>query len=350
MTDLPDVGKDPELAEFEAARENEALLQTVRRLERQLGEAKKRTQQLVAATYEGARDALLVYGPMPLVAAPVTDARTKAPEVALWDLGDWQGAKLSPSYNSTIMRQRVMRYCQSARSITEVQRADHPVREAVVVFGGDMVEGLFNFPTQPHEVDATLFAQYASVSRLLIDVVRFALSIYDKVEVVAEWGNHGRIGSKRDCVPRSDNLDRMCYEFARTMLGDAEGRLTWEDCPEDIQRLEIGNYRALVIHGDEVGRSGYVSPSTMINHVAKWQSGAYPWDFTDLYCHHYHVHQEFSLPSGRGRAFYTGSTESTNRYALYTMASTARPSQRLHFIDPRKGRVTAQYQVWLEDR
>lgn len=37
-----------------------------------------------------------------------------------------------------------------------------------------------------------------------------------------------------------------------------------------------------------------------------------------------------------------------NRYARDTMASSAIPSQRLHFIDPDAGHVTASYKVWLE--
>ena len=49
---------------------------------------------------------------------------------------------------------------------------------------------------------------------------------------------------------------------------------------------------------------------------------------------------------GIGHAYWTGSTESSNRYALEGMAASAEPSQRVHFIDPEKGRVTAQYQVY----
>lgn len=332
---------------LEESVEQESLRETVGRLERQLKDAKDKTQKLVDATKEGAKDAFLLAGPMPTVPIPDHDNRTRSPEVALWDLGDWQGAKKTTTYDSGVMHERVIRYCDLASKITDIHRSDHPVRDCVVVFGGDMVEGLFNFPTQPHEIDMTIFGQYAGVSRLLIEVVRRALATYETVQVVAEWGNHGRIGSKRDAVPRSDNVDRMCFEFARTMLADEE-RLTWDDCPEDIQRLEIGNYRALVIHGDEVGRGGYSSPSTIVQHVAKWQSGAYPWEFRDCYVHHYHNHSEHALPNGLGSVYFNGSTESDNRYALTTMAASAVPSQRLHFIDPDAGRVVSAHKVWLD--
>jgi hypothetical protein len=332
--------------EFDGAERLRELVTLNTRLQRQLRQAKDRESNLVAAVMQGAREGFLMAGPMPKVKGPKSDDRTHSPEVALWDFGDWQGGKKTTTYNTEVMRERVMRYCDIAERITVIHRADHPVRDAVVIFGGDQVEGLFNFPTQPFEVDSTIFEQYANVSRLLIEVVRRALAVYENVRVVAEYGNHGRIGSKRDAIPRGDNTDRMCYEFARTMLA-GEDRLVWPDCPEDIQRLEIGNYRALVLHGDEVGRNGYASPMTMVTHIAKWQSGAYPWQFRDAFVHHYHVHQEFSLPNGLGSVYYNGSTESSNRYALEQMASSATPSQRLHFIDPDEGRTTSVHKIWL---
>ena len=135
------------------------------------------------------------------------------------------------------------------------------------MFGGDMIEGVMIYPTQPYEIDATLFEQKAAVSCLLADTVRAALAAYDRVTVTGEWGNHGRMGSKRDAVPASDNHDRECYEMARIMLSN-EKRLVWEDCPEDIQRVEIGNYRALLEHGDEAGRSGWTSETTFLRSIS----------------------------------------------------------------------------------
>jgi hypothetical protein len=44
----------------------------------------------------------------------------------------------------------------------------------------------------------------------------------------------------------------------------------------------------------------------------------------------------------------TGSTESDNRYARDNMAATAIPAQRLHFIAKQRGRVSAQYKIYLE--
>ena len=324
------------------------LRRALMRLQKQLLQTKQRTDDLVEVTQQAAYDAMLAMGPIKPVKAPeVPKGTKKKPEVALWHLTDWQGAKKTPSYNSEVMQQRVMSFAEKAVKITDIMRADHPVNDCVIMFGGDMIEGLFNFPSQAHEIDQTLFGQYVTVSKLIVEIVQYALTNYNKVTVVPEWGNHGRIGSKRDNVPRSDNFDRMCYELARQLL-QGEKRLTWQECPEDIQRVEIGNYRALLIHGDEIGRNGFASPGAIVQHIARWQSGSYNWQFRDTYIGHFHTHNEWALPNGLGSVYQTGSTESENRYAGVMLAASATPSQRLHFVDPVKGRVTAAYKIWLD--
>lgn len=333
-----------------AALADEQVTELRRELEqtrKKLHKAKERTDLLVEATIEAAKAATLALGPIKPVPAPKVDRRKK-PEVALWHLTDWQGSKVTASYDSRVMEQRVKAFTEKAGRITDIQRADHPVKHCVIAFGGDMVEGLWNYPTQAWEVDQPLFGQFVTVSRLIVDTIRRALAIYETVEVVAEWGNHGRIGSRRDNVPRSDNVDRMVYEMARQLL-EHEPRLTFHDNGhEDIQRIQIGNYRALLMHGDEVGRMGFASPSAWQAAGNRWKAGAYPWEFQDIYLGHYHRHAQEPLSDGFSAIYWTGSTESDNRYARESLAASGVPSQRLHFIDPDRGRVTAGYQVWLD--
>lgn len=328
------------------------LKSTVVNLQRQLARAKARNEDYVEAVYRAVRDAIAVERAFPPTPRPARETRRKNEEPALWHITDLQGGKLTTGYDRSVMRRRLLQYTDKARLITEIQRTDHPVRSCTILYGGDMVEGLFNFPTQPFEIDATLFEQWTTVSHLLADAVRIALGVYEQVTVVSEWGNHGRIGSKRDAVPRSDNIDRMAYYTARLLLGN-EKRLTWEDCPEDIQRVEIGNYRAILLHGDEFGKNGYVSPATFLAKVTQLKAGAYrvdghKWDFRDAYVGHYHIHDERALPDGEGSVYWTGSTESENRYARDSIAAAGLPTQRLHFIDPEKGRVTSQHKIWLD--
>lgn len=341
----------PDLSEFHDRTEAEELRRQLSDAQAKLRQSRSEKAALVEATMQGARDALTALGPAPKVAAPRADKRKGEAEVALWHLTDWQGSKVTTTYNSEVMRERILRFCDKAVRLTEIQRAAHPVEECVVLLGGDMIEGLFNYPSQPFEIDASLFAQFAGSARLVAEVVRRALASYRKVTVVQEWGNHGRVGDKRAAVPRSDNVDRMVYELAREIVG-ADGklpdRLTWEDSEEDIHWFEIGKYRALLIHGDEIGRNGAASINTLVKYVTQLKAGAYDRPFLDVYAGHLHSHRDIELPDG-GSYFQTGSPESDNRYARDSMASTSRPTQRLHFIDPREGRVTAQYKVDLSE-
>ena len=329
--------QDPEIAEL-----RKALVLA----QKQLAKAKDRTTELVEATIRAAHDATLALGAVKPVAPPAPDKRKAKAEVALIHATDWQGSKVTPSYNTEIMQKRVMEFAKKIVRLTEIQRADHPCSSAVVCFGGDMVEGLFNYPAALWQIDLSLFEQFTTVARLEVDFIRYLLAHFEKVTVVAEWGNHGRIGSKRDHVPKSDNVDRMTYALARAILKD-EKRLSWEDSAEDIQKVEIGNYRALLMHGDELGRNGFASPSAWQAAGNRWMAGAFDWDFQDILIGHYHRHAQEPI-QGNGTLYWTGSTESDNRYARDSMAASGQPSQRLMFVDPIKGRITANYQVWLD--
>lgn len=337
--DLEELKKqsDPELAEL-----RKILLST----QKELAKAKQRSEDLVEATHRGAYEAMLALGPVIPVKEPVADKRKAKAEVALIHATDWQGSKVTTSYNTEIMRKRVMQFAEKSVALTDLQRAHHPVKKCVVMFGGDMVEGLFNYPAQLWQIDNSLFGQFVQVSRLEVDFVRYLLQHFEEVEVIATAGNHGRIGSKRSEVPREDNIDRMTYEMARQILAP-EKRLKWEDDAEDIQKVEIGNYRALLMHGDEIGRNGFASPTAWIAAGNRWKT-SFGWDFRDIWLGHYHRHAQEPLADGISAIYWTGSTESDNRYARDSMAVSGAPSQRLMFIDPDKGRITSQYQVWLD--
>ncbi len=338
----------------EAVAENEEVLRERidsltadnRRLFTQYSKAKQRGDEYVQAVYQAARDAAQFIEPTP-VTPPKSDTRTaKRAEVALWHLTDFQGGKVTDTYNRKVMRARVENYVEKARQITEIQRADHPVKHGVVLFTGDMVEGITVFPGQVWELDGTLFEQMFDVADLLIWVIKQALSIYETVQVVAEYGNHGRLGRKGDGIKPSDNVDRMVYQMAKDRLADEPRLVDFQTSGDWYQHFTVGNYRAMAIHGDEIKSFGGNIPAYGILRKAnQWAAGVLP-EFRDLYIGHYHQSMQLQLANG-GSVFMTGSPESDNVYAQEFVAATGDPSQRLHFIDPDKGRVTAEYRVWL---
>jgi hypothetical protein len=303
--------------------------------------AKRKNDDLVEAVYQAAKDAMLVQ-PRVKVKPRKPNKRGKA-EVALVHLTDWQAGKVSVSYSIEVLRKRISQMCDKVIALTEIQRAHHPVNECMLVLGGDMVEGLTVFPGQQYEIEAHLFDQLFSVASIIEDAVHQLAGHFTKVQVVCEYGNHGRIGRKGD-MPASDNVDRMAYKIASERCAHLK-HVTWQQSHDWYQIATIGNYKLLVVHGDEIPSFGGQTPSySILRKVNAWATFM---DFDDCIMGHFHTPINLTMANG-GRIWVTGSPESDNQYAKSFVAAVGKPSQRLMFVDPDKGRVTCEYVCWLD--
>jgi len=335
-----------ELPEFDLALENQELRSALQRQQRATRQAKLKTGALVEAVYRAAKDAAITVGPAKIPARPAADRRRKDSEVALIHATDWQLGKHTSDYDIAACERRIMQFADKIEKLTEIQRAAHPVREAHVMFGGDMVEGISIFPGQAYEVEAHLFEQLFATSGLMEQLVLRLLAVFDKVNVTCEYGNHGRLGRKGD-MPGGDNIDRMAYRIAGDRF-TANDRVSWHTDGNWYQIVTIGNYSALLCHGDEIKSFGGNTPAFgILRKCNQWSTGVIPEPFTDVYMGHFHTPMTLTMANG-GQIYITGSPESENVYAKEFMAATGHPSQRLHFVDPEAGRVTASYLVWLD--
>lgn len=299
--------------------------------------AKFKTANLIDAVYEAAANSLLST-PRPKIIPPVKDTRKGKPEVALVHLTDWQAGKKTVSYDIPTLSSRIEEMIKKVLSLTEIQRAHHPVRECVVMLGGDMVEGVSIFPGQQYEIGAHLYEQMFEVVRIIEGAIRSLAQSFEKMTVVCEFGNHGRLGKKGD-MPAGDNIDRMAYQIAANNCKDIK-HVKWQMSDDWYQIFHIGNYKVLLVHGDEIGSFGNI-----LRKVSAWSTGVVE-PFNDCYMGHFHTPTALTMANG-GRIFVTGSPESHNEYARTFIAAVGKPSQRIHFVDPDKGRVTAEYVCWL---
>jgi len=328
------------------ANESQSLFELREALKRAMAEKAKlkhRNEEMVAAIYQAAKDAALSKPPVK-VKPPTKDTRKGKAEVAVIHCTDWQLGKRSVSYGTETCGQRIERFIDKCLHITEIQRKHHPVKQAVLMLGGDMVEGLGIFPGQIYEVDSLLYEQLFEVSRLISNTIATLAANFESVRVVCEYGNHGRIGRYGE-MPKGDNIDRISYEIARNKVGHL--CKDWQSSDAWYQIVHIGNYKALLVHGDEIKSFGGNTPAFgILRKVNAWAGGVIE-DFNDCYMGHWHTPMSLTMSNG-GRIFVTGSPESHNEYAREFVAATGIPSQRLHFVDPDKGRVAAEYVVWLD--
>lgn len=320
------------------------LKSALKRAQQNEAKAKRKSADIVNAVYQAASDALRAT-PSAKIVKPKADKRKGKAEVALVHLTDWQAGKRTVSYGLDTLAKRIEEMTTKVIELTEIQRQHHPVRDCVVLLGGDMVEGIGIFPGQAYEVEAHLFEQLFEVVRIIEGTIKTLAENFDTVHVACEFGNHGRLGRKGD-MPGGDNIDRMAYKIAADRTANIKG-VTWQMSGDWHQIVKIGNYKALLVHGDEVNSYGGNVPAFgILRKCNAWATGVVE-DFHDVYMGHFHTPMSLTLANG-GRVFVSGSPESHNEYARVFVAAVGKPSQRLHFVDPDKGRVTAEYTVWLD--
>lgn len=328
---------------------HEELLRANALLATQLAKAKATKDTHAEAVFRAVKEAVkdLELAPVP---KPDRDRRVKGEEVAVAWLSDWQLAKITSSYNSEVCEERIARYAEKVVSLTEIQRADHPVKKCVVVITGDLIEGELIFPGQHWLIDSSLYRQICvDGPRILGNFLRTMLANFDTVEVHAVIGNHGRLGgrSSRDMNPES-NGDRMLYRITEQLLA-GEKRLTWNIPDGDRDKAwytvaSIGNYKAMLLHGDQFRGFSMLS---IRKTIGGWVMGAIPETFNEVLFGHYH--QPTTLTINNVTARCAGSPESDNEYAVEALASIGQPSQPLLFVHPEKGIVTAEYCCWLSE-
>lgn len=328
------------------------LKRELARVSRQLHETKHKHADYLLAVQEAVEGAIAKIRIRPVRFKPYSaDIGSDQEEYAVALLSDLQTGKITPDYNSDVARERVMRYARKVVELADIQRLHHPVRHAVVPMLGDMVEGVDIFPGQQWLIDSTLYDQlFNTTPALLADFVRYLLSHFESVTVYAVDGNHGRIGRRGQFGPM-DNADRMLYRILAMLLRDEprfqlhmtdpQGERNW------YQVMQLGNYSAMLIHGDQIrGHSGFPWYG-LGKKVNGWGSGGVPERFGDVMMGHYH--QLARIPLNQRSVWVNGSTESTNTYASENLAAQSEPSQWLLFVDPSAGRVTASYGVDLKE-
>jgi hypothetical protein len=297
---------------------------------------------------------------IPPVPAPVIPAQSGREETAVLMLGDWQLGKVTPNFNTDILRKRINGVlADKVVSITDIQRMDHPVDNLHIWLLGDIVEGELIFPGQAHEIDASLYRQVMELTpELLANLIRRLLGNFEKIHICGVVGNHGRMAgrSSREIHPET-NADLFAYKATHLLLRD-EPRVTWDVplfSPELKERAwwcvdNIGDYSCLLFHGDQIRNYNVMPWYGFQKKIGSWYMLAhddrFPLEpFKEAACGHFHQETKLTLNAVKVRV--NGTPESYNCYALEGLASMGEPSQTLFYVSPEKGRVTAEYPLDL---
>lgn len=330
--------------------EENAQRSTILSLQRQLNEAKAKKSELVEAVYRAALDAAQGLSIEPVVAPPI-DPREGDEETAVIVFSDLQLGQVTASYNSEVAEDRAAVYAQKIIALTNLQRANHPIRNARLYLLGDLIEGELIFAHQPHQIDSSVFQQVAlDGPRILINFVRTLLTSFERVDVVSVPGNHGDVGggSRKQYDPET-NFDRMLSTIVAQRFED-EPRVSFR-IPSGQGRSSfyavdyVGDTGFMLWHGHQARRTSSSSHLPFYKLVMGWASGAIPEPFQVSLCGHHHT--PTMLTMNRVTHFINGTFASDSEYAVERLAATGRAAQWLLFAKPGRG-VTAQYLVHLD--
>ena len=312
---------------------------------------KVKNSGLADAVYRAVVDSMSEDDKADPVKPPKRDRRShSSEEVAVAVIADWQLAKITPDYDSSVCEERIDQFADKVVHLTNIQRADHPVRKIHVWALGDIVEGELIFPGQSFLIDGGLYRQVTvDGPRILKNFLVKMLENFEEVVFTGVIGNHGAIGGRgrRDHDPET-NADRMLYRIM-SLIFENEPRISF-NIPDGRGEKhwyavdKIGNYKSLLCHGDQF--SGLSAMHSFQKKVYGWKIGALGEDFDDVYLGHWHTPTKMTFNTIQVRV--SGSPESTNTYAAESLAAIGRPSQPLMFVHPQKGIVTAEYNCWLD--
>ncbi len=322
------------------------LKRELNRVQRQLYEVKHKRADYLETVHSAVRETILGQTIEP-VRLPDAYEYADSHNYTVALLSDTQTGKITPDYNSDVCRDRVMEY---ANKIIAIARRQGTTRCAVPILG-DAVEGVDIFPGQQWLIDTTLYRQIFDTTPVIyVEFIRKLLTWFEHVEVYAVQGNHGRIGRKGTFGPE-DNADRMVYRIIALMLRD-EPRVTFTMADPEGERawymiMELGAYKALLIHGDQIRGSMGFPWYGLGKKVHSWASGGLPGGdtFQDVMMGHYH--QMAAVPLNHRTVWANGSTESNNTFAAETLAAQSTPGQWVLTVDPLGGVVESAHPVRL---
>jgi predicted phosphodiesterase len=246
-------------------------------------------------------------------------------------------------YNTPIAIQRLRNVVSNAHKILQTTLSGGSFGGAVVILGGDMVDGVIHDELRDTS-DETVMQSVVTVHDQLLPALKQFADEYGRVHVPCVAGNHGRLDRK----PRMKNgpqlnFDWLLYQFLAKSIGDSKyrDRVTFQ-IPDGFDcSYRVHGVRYLLTHGDSFkGGSGITGP------LLPWMRGeartrqqydalGLPYDVLCMG----HWHQLRYLDS----IIVNGCLPGFNEYALKNRFAFERPQQALWLTHPKHGR-------WLESK
>jgi len=165
-----------------------------------------------------------------------------------------------------------------------------PSEVAIVVDGGDVIENMFNAPSQPYTNDLDLAAQIRVARRMLLKALTDVAQHCERVIYVSIPSNHGQVRNGKQSQAGSVDADfglEISYQIEDAVrLSDFKDKISFvrPDSLDETAVVEVSNTKLAFNHGHRMG-----GPEKHDDWWTKQDHGRMPgWDADILVTAHYH--------------------------------------------------------------
>lgn len=301
-------------------------------------------------------------------AAPKKSKKTtKREEIPVLCLGDWHIGCHIPGgayeYNIDIAKKRIQLTVDKFLATVADRRTSAKIEELRLYLIGDMVEGEAMRQGHAHEIEAPVIKQAVQwAPECLAGAIVRLMGSFRKIKIVAVPGNHGRNGPPRGDAHPATNWDRVCYQTAKLLVGNAIAQqdskrindITW-DLPADRTERTGGDdwfsidyvfdWCNCLLHGEDItsGNSTFYGVERMVKQYADIVHD--PIDFLFMG----HIHTGATIPSNFREVFINGAVVSATRFARKQLVCATPPTQCAVFYTKDNGPIS-RHTFHLDER
>jgi hypothetical protein len=248
-------------------------------------------------------------------------------------------------YDVPIFEQRWARLTDRILRLFSLHSATAPFSAFRIHFLGDGVDGVDMRRGHGNRVDLhSASSQAWLLARKFEDLIRRLDSLRIPIEVIWDFGNHGRVGEFGVNLP-ADNWDFVAGTYLQLMVRDLEN-VKVSVKTQKYHITELGPLRVMSQHGDGI-RGGDGFSGLPINGMARALAkdvGLHQQLF-DLYLMaHFHTLQDIRTQAGR--IVMNGSWDGGDDYSINQLKAASEPVQLAFGVHPVKG-ITWQQPIYL---
>ncbi|MHB8482795.1 MAG: metallophosphoesterase [Nitrospiria bacterium] len=278
----------------------------------------------------------LVFNPPTVILPP---SRQGDEETAVLVLSDVHFGKKTARYNLAEAKNRFEATIDAALTVITLHRHAYPIKELIILWGGDIVDGTGIYPQQAHHSDANVVKQIFSTAPFVVEQLARLSAAFEKVRCYAVLGNHGRVSK---FAHDFDNFDLIYVKTLELASQNLRNISWWTPLNAWHQVVNVRGTKILLFHGHQVKMHLNLPWYGITTRISRWAASNAVKSFDVSVCGHFHTSS--CLRWNEKLIFTNGTLIAADDFALQVIGLESSQSQWLFGVHDRQ-KVTWRYEL-----